>query len=39
MNVYNKIEYWEQISGYQWGEWRGEGHDRGMGLRDTDYYV
>ena len=27
--------YREQTSGYQWGE----GHDGGMGLRDTNYCV
>ena len=25
--------------GYQWGEYRGEGQDRGLGLRDTNYQV
>ena len=45
MNVCNKAEtkqthrYREQTSGYQWGEWSGEGQDRGMGLRDINYYV
>ena len=29
----------EQTSGYQWGERRGEGQNRGMGLRDTNYYI
>ena len=29
--------YREQTSGYQWGEGRGEGQDRGMVLRDTNY--
>ena len=28
--------YREQASGYQWGERRGEGQDRGKGLRDTN---
>ena len=28
----------KQTSGYQWGEGRWEGQDRGMGLRDTNYY-
>ena len=41
MNVYSKTEiatqYRKQTSGYQWGE--GEGYVRGMGLRDTNYYV
>ena len=31
--------YTEQTSGYQWGERRGEGQDRGKGLRGTNYYV
>ena len=31
--------YRKQTSGYQWGEGRREGQDRGMGLRDTNYYV
>ena len=31
--------YREQTSGYQWGEEREEGQDRGMGLGDTNYYV
>ena len=31
--------YREQTSGYQWGELRRNGQDRGTGLRDTDYYV
>ena len=31
--------YREQTSGYQWGELRKNGHDRGTGLRDIDYYV
>ena len=29
----------EQTSGYQWGEGKREGQDRGRGLRDTNYYV
>ena len=29
----------KQTSGYQRGEGRGEGQIRGMGLRDTNYYV
>ena len=33
------LRYREQTSGYQWGEGRWEGQDRGMGLRDTNYYV
>ena len=46
---YNKIvnitkkkqtqRYREQISGYQWGEGRGEGKYRGRGLRGTDYKI
>ena len=31
--------YIKQTSGYQWGEARGEGQVRGIGLRDTNYYV
>ena len=31
--------YRKQTNGYQWGEGRGERQDRGMGLRDTNYYV
>ena len=31
--------YREQASGNQWGEGTGEGQDRGMGLRDTNYYA
>ena len=31
--------YREQTSGYQWGEGSRERQDRGMGLRDTNYYV
>ena len=42
-NVYNKTEidsrYRKKASGYQWGEGSGEGQDRGMGLKDTNYYV
>ena len=30
--------YREQTSGYQWAEGR-EGRDRGMELRDTNYYT
>ena len=29
----------EQTSGYQWGEGREEGQDRGRGLRGTNYYL
>ena len=28
-----------KTSGYQWGERRGEGQDRAMGLGDTNYYA
>ena len=31
--------YREQTSGYQWGEGRGFGQDRDMGLRDINYSV
>ena len=31
--------YVETISGYQWGEGRRKGHDRGRGLKGTDCYV
>ena len=31
--------YREQTSGYQWGKGKGDGQDRGRGLRGTDYYV
>ena len=31
--------YRKQTSGYQRGEGRGEGHNRGTGLRDTNDYV
>ena len=33
------IDTREQTSGYHWGEGKGKGPDRGMGLRGTDYYV
>ena len=40
MNVYAKqkqtCRYREQTNGNQWGEGSGEGHIRGMGLRDTN---
>ena len=40
MNIAKQIHrYREQTSGYQWGEGRREGQDRGMGLRDTNCYV
>ena len=29
----------ERTSGYQWGEISGEGQDRGMGLREKNYFV
>ena len=32
-------KYKEQTNDYQWGEGRGEGQDRGRGLRSTNYYV
>ena len=31
--------YRKQTGGYQWGEERGEGQDRGMRLGDTNYYL
>ena len=31
--------YREQTSGYQCGEGKGEGQDRGMGLRAMNHYV
>ena len=31
--------YREQTTGYPWGERRGEGQDRGRGLKDTNYCV
>ena len=31
--------YEEQISGYQWGEGRRVGQDRGRGLRGAPYYI
>ena len=31
--------YREKTNGYQWGEGRGKGQDRGRGLRGTNYYV
>ena len=31
--------YRKQPNGYPWGEGRGRGNTRGMGLRDTNYYV
>ena len=31
--------YREQTSGYQQGGGRGEGQERGKGLRDENYYV
>ena len=41
MNVteQKEIHRYKQTSGYQWDEGRGEGHDRGRGLRRTNYYV
>ena len=45
--IYNKLvkitkntqthTYREQTSGYQWGEGRREGQDKGRGLRGTNY--
>ena len=32
-------KYRKHTSGDQYGEWRGKGQDRGMGLRGTNYYV
>ena len=31
--------YREQSSGCQWGEGSGQGYDRGMRFRDTNYYA
>ena len=31
--------YKAQTTGYQWGEGRGEGQERGRELRGTNYYV
>ena len=31
--------YKEQAKGYQWGEGREQGQDRGRGLRGANYYV
>ena len=31
--------YTEKTSGYQWGEGREKGLNRGTGLRDTHYYI
>ena len=42
MNITTKKQthrYRGQTSGYQWGKGRGEGQDKGMGLRGTNYYV
>ena len=43
MKVYNKTEmdsqYRKQASGYQWEVGRGNRQDRGMELRDTNYYL
>ena len=41
-NEYNKTQihkYREQTGGYQRGEGRRVGQDRGRGSRDTNYYV
>ena len=40
--MYNKTERVTDIEnkrGDQWGEGRGDGWDRGNGLRDTNWYV
>ena len=43
MRLYSKTETDSQIerktSGYQKGEGMGEGWDKGMGSRDTNYYL
>ena len=31
--------YRKETSGYQWGEGKGEGQDRGMRLRSMNYYT
>ena len=31
--------YRKQTSGHQWEEEMREGQDRGIGLRDTNYYI
>ena len=33
------LRYREPTRGYQWGQRREEGQDKGRGLRDTNYYV
>ena len=41
-NKYYKTETYrhrEQTSGYQGGEGRGEGEDKDMGLRGTNFYA
>ena len=37
VNITKKQTYREQTSGYQRGEERGEGQDRGRGLKCTNY--
>ena len=32
-------KYREQTRGYQWGERRKEGQDKGRGLRGANYYL
>ena len=43
MNVYAKQKqtqrYRKQTGGYQWGEEKGEGQIKSMGLTDINYYV
>ena len=31
--------YRKPTSGYQWGDGSGEGQERGLGLRDTNYCI
>lgn len=43
MNQYDKQkqshQYRKQTTGYQWGEGREKGKDKGKGLRGTNYYI
>ena len=41
MNITKKKQThrYRETSGYQWGEEREEGQDRGRGLKGTNYYV
>ena len=42
MNITKKKQthiYGEQTSGYQWGDWKGVGQEKGRGLRGTNCYV